>query len=378
MRLFVSESKKVIFSIPYIIFVIALFFFNYTQYQQDFEVISKPQPGLDDYGYTQKEIPEVIMPAAIENLQAEYVNNTYVAYPFGFYKQVHLNEEEQQDMRTILETLSLKNSYKAFLKKMKKVDQVIGGGSSYNEKYLVSTFGTVPKTYEDTLQEYNVIKTKDQFSGAYARLFVDYLGIILALIPVFIAVTVSLKDQMNGAEDLIYSRAISSVHLIGTRYIAMITAMFAPVLVLALYETYRVYELYPNENLNPFAFLTYSVGWLLPTILFVTALGFALTEWTGTPIAIAIQFVLFFISLYVGLMQMGGGYGNFMLAVRHNELGNTQAFLDNVDTLLVNRLTYVVLAISLVLLTVWIYEKKRKGMRTGYAWLKQLFQNHRA
>ena len=41
-------------------------------------------------------------------------------------------------------------------------------------------------TYEQALLEYDNILYKDKVSGAYARLFCDYIGIILGLLPVFL------------------------------------------------------------------------------------------------------------------------------------------------------------------------------------------------
>ncbi len=377
MKLFLVELKKVLLSLPFIIFVVVLLGFHFTQYGQEVEKLVPPEQGLDEYGFKQEEIPAIIIPAAIDMLVREFEQNSYVAYPFGFYKEVHLNDNDKKEMQQIIDSLDTDMNYEAFVKKMEQADQLIGGKSSYAVDALVRNFGFVEMTYEEALEEYNLVKNEDRFSNAYARYFADYTGLILMIVPIFMAVAISLKDQTARVADLIFSRAISSTKLMMTRFFALVLAIFTPVLVLAAIETYRLTTIYPNEPLNHLAFFSYSVGWLLPTVLFVVALGLFLTEWTGTILAVFIQIVLFFLSASVGLHQMMGGYKGWMLSIRHNTIGNTQVFLDNINTLLINRLVFTAVAAILLGLTIVVYEKKRKGMRTSYEWLKQCIQNRK-
>ena len=63
--------------------------------------------------------------------------------------------------------------------------------------------------------------------------FCDYIGIILSILPVFIAVAVCLKDRRAKMNDLIYARKISSFKLILSRYFAIIIAVMLPTVILA-------------------------------------------------------------------------------------------------------------------------------------------------
>lgn len=375
MKLFLVELKKVLFSLPFVIFLIVLVGFHVTQYGQEVEKIEPPTPGLEEYGFKQEEVPGIIIPTAIEQLKREFEQNSYVAYPFSFYKEVHLNDTDKKEMQQILQSLRTEMNYEAFVKAMKKADELIGGKSSYATDALIKNFGNVEKTYEDVVAEYNLIKVEDNFSSAYARYFADYTGLMLLILPIFIAVAISIKDQTSQTAELIYSRSISSVKIIGTRFLALVCAVFIPVLLLATFETYRLTTILSNEQLNHFAFFTYSFGWLLPTVLFVVALGLLITEWSGTILAVAVQMFLFFLSISIGLQELMGGYKGWMISIRHNTIGNTAVFLENMNILLINRLVYTALAILLLGLTMVVYEKKRKGMRTGYECLKQFIQN---
>ena len=46
------------------------------------------------------------MPAAVSSLYVEFANNSYIAYPVGFYKNVRLSREKQAEMAQILSGLT--------------------------------------------------------------------------------------------------------------------------------------------------------------------------------------------------------------------------------------------------------------------------------
>lgn len=378
MRLFLAESKKVLLSLPFIIYVVILLAFHFTQYGDGLEKVLPPVEGEESYGVIVKEIPEVIIPTAIEHLQREYEQNTYITYPFSFYKEVHLTEEKQLQINSLMGKLHEGMEYQQFEQMMAKVDALIGGKSSYSKQALVENFGRVDKTYKEALAEYTLIKEKDHFTNAYARYFADYTGIILLILPIFMITALSLKDQRAGVTSVLYSRSISSLQSVSTRFLAVVCATFLPVLLIAFYETYRVVSFYPNEVLDHFAFVEHAFTWLLPTILVVVAFGFLVTEWSGTILAIVLQLVLFFLTMSVGLHQMDGGYSLGLIALRHNIIGNTQEYLECLQALWMNRASYTALAFVLLGLTVVLYERKRKGMRTAYEWIQHILHARRS
>lgn len=434
--MFFKECKKTAISIIYLIFVVVLILFGYTQIASEFVKIEKPQQGQKSYGTKYEEKPEIIMPNAIKNLYGEFVSDSYIAYPVGFYKNVKLNDKKQREMAGILAQLTgipkddlmksagmeaagstlhigdgtagnmIRNedgsyrliipdgqgdkdgstaitdvtvdeglTYESFLKLMKQADKLIGGGSMYDDIYL-ARFGKAPMTYEDALSEYNDIVEKDGITGAYARLFCDYIGIVLAIFPVFLAVASGMKDRRARMQELIYSRKTSAFKVIFARYFSMVVMMFLPVLLMAVYAAIQVSGDYPGFHLNDLAFIKYSLGWLLPTLMVSVAVGVFLTELTDTPIAVVVQGVWWFIGLFAGMKHMDGGYGTD-LALRHNTLGNTQVYLDNFNVLLMNRIVYTLFAVALIILTVWIYEMRRRGRLNAYDGFKKIFAHCR-
>lgn len=383
-----KEIKKTVLSITFAVFIIFLLAFAISQEVLNFsnEIITVPQQG-EDYGTQQKEEPELIMPAAFSSLYKEFTANEYIAYPIGFYKSVKLNDTDQEKMAEIISTLSgvpvddLLNksnikvnlsadiSYKKFKECMKQADNLIGGGSNYSENSLLN-FSCVKITYEEAVESYNLIASTDKFTGAYARLFCDYIGIILSILPVFIAVAVCLKDRRAKMNDLIYARKISSFKLILSRYFAIIIAVMLPTVILAYISNSTIWGQYSGMNLDYFAPLKYAIGWLMPSAMIAVAIGIFFTELTETPIAIAIQGLWWFIDLNAGVSRMGGVHTLFELTPRHNVLGNTQIFLDEFNTLVANRLVMSGAALLFVIATVIIYEQKRRGRFSGYGKIK--------
>ena len=386
-----KEIKKTAISITFFVFIIALLAMPFSQDVLNFsnhDVITAPKQG-EDYGIQQKEVPELIMPAAFNSLYNEFTANEYIAYPIGFYKNVKLNETDKEKMAEIISTLSgvpvndlltsanyievtLSDdiSYEEFKECMKQADDLIGGGSNYSENNLLN-YSYVAITYEEAVTNYNLIVNEDKFTGAYARLFCDYVGIILSILPAFIAVAICLKDKRAKMNDLIYVRKTSSFKLILSRYFAIVISVMLPTVILAYISNSTVWGQYSGMALDYLASLKYALGWLMPSVMIATAIGMFFTELTGTPIAIAIQALWWFIDLNAGVGRLRGVHTLFELTPRHNSLGNTQIFLDEFHTLAANRLMIAGTALLLVAVTVIIYEQKRRGKFSGYREIKR-------
>lgn len=386
-----KEIKKAAISITFFVFIIALLAMPLSQDVLNFsnhDVITAPKQG-EDYGIQQKEVPELIMPAAFNSLYNEFTANEYIAYPIGFYKNVKLNETDKEKMAEIISTLSgvpvndlltsansievtLSDdiSYEEFKECMKQADDLIGGGSNYSENNLLN-YSYVAITYEEAVTNYNLIVNEDKFTGAYARLFCDYVGIILSILPVFIAVAICLKDKRAKMNDLIYVRKTSSFKLILSRYFAVVISVMLPTVILAYISNSTVWGQYSGMALDYLAPLKYALGWLMPSVMIAAAIGMFFTELTGTPIAIAIQALWWFIDLNAGVGRLRGVHTLFELTPRHNSLGNTQIFLDEFHTLVTNRLIIAGAALLLVAVTVIIYEQKRRGKFSGYREIKR-------
>ena len=253
-------------------------------------------------------------------------------------------------------------TYAHFRELMKEADQIIGGGSKYSDEFIVGNFSLVPQTYEDALAEYEKFLNEDKITGAYARLYCDYLGIDVAILPVFVAVALANLDKKSRMEQLAYARKISSAKLIFTRYIALIAVMMIPVVLTAVIAGSMVNSLYPDYAVDSLAIYRTAALWLVPNIMTASAIGMLVTELSSGLFAIFVQGAWWFTSIFASTGGLTGRIGRFTLVMRHNNLMEYDIFYAQWEKIVFNRVFFTVISLMAIALTAFIYEKKRRGM----------------
>ena len=405
--LFFKECKKVVCSLAFILYVAVVVVMYGTQFLPALkEPVERPQIGTEWYGTKTSDTPEVIMPGAVEKIVSEYLSGSYNAYPYGLHKEVRLKEKEEVQMAAIIKeltgldkktldefegfemggymyrtdeegkqvvyykppvlpeyTLSESLSYERFKELMQEADELIGGGSAYEESSLLRYFGEVDMTYEEAVVQYEELVSDNNLPQAYLRLFSDYAGIDLAIIPIFVCVSLWQMDKRSRMEALIYSRKCSSTTLILTRYAALVSCMLLPILLTMLHTCVSILGMYPEMSLSLSKAVGTAVLWLLPNVTVVTALGALLTELVSPLIAIFVQGAWWYLALES--TELVGDITKFKLIIRHNSLRNLAEFEAQYGDFIWNRCFYLVLSVVIVLLTVLIYEGKRRGLWNG-------------
>ncbi len=402
MRLLILEMRRCLKNPFFWIVSIMLFVFINSQFSGDKSrwVIKKPAPGQESYGTSITGDMSVIRQQSLVNLLVEYSNNRYTTYPYGFYRNIELNTEKNEAMEKLLSALTgvsieniksiqsfsesshsamegdkvlftkemneIVNSSKNniidndYLNLMDKIDQLLGGGSPYSEKLIASKFGRTPKSYEEALQGYNDMIYKDKITGAFARLFCDYAGIAVGFLPIFLVVSFLYQDRKTNISHTLYSKKVSSSKLILSRFFAMLILFTLIIMLIATFYNIKIMEINGIQNTDPLAFYKYSFLWLVPTLLLVLSVGTFTTILTNGPVGIIVMLGWWFVSMFGSEANMQGGYG-FQLILRHNILGNTQVYLNNINQVLLNRGIYIAISAMLVLISIKIYNKKRKG-----------------
>lgn len=383
--LFFKECREILKSITYYIFLGCLIFYFITQIGT-FNAVTKPIKGQENYGFKYGYDEDIIVSSTLNRLANELKSNSFTTYPFMFYKEVKLNKEEINTIYEILENLTGINKEKLinqienynnsdydfisigkniifedFINSMNKIEKIIGKGSYYSEETLYKS-ARVPKNYEDALNDYNMVINKDKVTRAYARLFGDYMGIILAILPVFLSVNISLKDRKENTNQIIFSKKCSSYVIILSRYLAIIFMIIIPLIFISITPTLQSIYLADSYNVSPdyFAFIKVIFGWLLPTIIVVSSLGILLTEITNTPIAIFVQCLWWFLSVLSSGSNLVGNVG-MKLIPRFNSLITYEAYNRLFDEFVLNRVYYSLLGIVLIIITIFVYDIKRKG-----------------
>lgn len=372
MTLYRKELGRILKSLIFLLTAVGIVLFAYSQgVLPPYSVIAKPEPGAASYGTKASGDPALIMPEAAESLFVQYSENQYITYPNGFSKYVKLNQADREKMGEIIAQLSVDSvsfqfdldiTWERFSEIMVQVDDLLGGGSDFSETWISHRFGQIPVTYEEALADYELTVSYDQLTGAHARLFSDYMGIILGLLPVFPAVFLCLRDRKNIVP-MLHTRRISSAHFVLARFLALITAVMIPVLIMSAVLTGIHAADYGLGNIDIFAYFKYAFFWILPTAMATTAVGLFFTTLTNTPIAIAAQLLWWFVD------TMGGsgtysfiGVRSLQLIPRHNSLGETEAYIEYLPNLIQNRIWITLMAVLLVVLTAFVFSAKRRGL----------------
>lgn len=402
MALFWKESKKTVCSLVFILYTVAIIAMYASQFMPELEAPLMPPREGETYGDRIKETPEVVMPAATESLLCEYLEGSYVAYPLFGYKAVRLKESDSIEMAYILEELTglekeeldgftgYENAhyetvfdenqnpvttyheaklpqyripeqvtYERFLELMERADKLIGGGSKYSVRYLQSNFAKTPMTYEEALAEYEEVTDASRIAESYGRLYCDYMGILLSIMPAFVCAGLWQADKRSRMEMLVYTREISSFKLVLTRYLAMVCCMLIPVFLTFAHALVGVCALYPDKQILIGRALMLMAIWLCPSILAVTAIGALLSELVSPFFAIFIQGVWWYMA--TSSQQLIADFTRYALVIRHNTLGDPSLFLAKEKLFLENRIGYLVLAFLTVIGSAVIYNKARKG-----------------
>ena len=436
--MFLKEIKKTVCSVVYLLFL-ALMIYNWYEnfygvtekeirkaYESDSSVYStvtggailaEPDPETGSYGTKSEENPEKIMCGGTDKLIIEYLNNSYATYPVSYYKEVILDEEEQEKILEIIQEITGLNeeqisnlpddyfprvngniihmesgaetemdiaadigeadvaaeakdytkhfisqvTYDRFKELMAEASDIIGPGSNYTRDNLLLYYGQVEMDYEEAVDEYHTTIYDDKVTIAFARLFCDYLSRTLGLYPVFLAVAMWMRDRRCRMQELINVKAIGTAKLIIVRYLALLAAVLIPVFLLSLESLVPLVEFSVETGIeiDLFAFAKYILWWLLPTSMIVLALGMFLTILTRTPVAVIVQLVWWFMDS--SFTELSGDTGLFTLMIRHNLLNGSELIRQDLGIIWMNRGIMAGVAVLLVLLSIVIYEMKRGG-----------------
>ena len=391
--LFRKECAQTAKSLIYWLYVACLVLFFNSQLG-NMHILTPPQEGQADYlDYgNQTDITEQdIMETGTGSLVWAYYYDNYTTYPVGFAKSVSLDEEEKEEIGDIIYDLTglkpedleadiaaffeihdiqttqyevkLKDglTYEKFLKYMERVAKILGPGSGYTEEMLRANV-QIPVDYEGAAANYRDLTEKDGLTGGYTKLFCDYMGVVLGILPVFVTATRMLRDKRSRMQELIYARRVPSGTVMGSRYLALVCMHMLPVVILSVIPTVNCIRAgIEGVNLDYLAWMKYDLGWLLPMVMAVVSVGIFCTELTETALAVLVQAVWWFVSLMTGGTSMYGGRYAWNLVPRHNTELNYAGFEEGFRQLAANRIFYTVLALVLLALTILVYERKRKG-----------------
>lgn len=187
----------------------------------------------------------------------------------------------------------------------------------------------------------------------------------------------SLKDKRSRMREIIYSKQVSSCKIVLSRYFALVFMMILPVLILGMKDLLPLIFFAKDKgiSIDNLAFIKYTLWWILPTLMIVTAVGMSITILTDTPVAIIVQLIWWFYS--INSTGLKGDYSTMGLMIRHNSVLNGDIIIQNSNQIMINRIVISLEALVLVLLAIFLYEQKRRGNLDVWAKFSKLFSSNK-
>lgn len=365
-KVFSKELKHQFTSLTIIILIVSTFLFYETQFIGDLkrDWVKPISPRVETEVLWAKEgdaltlnNEELIKPV-YDNMKVDYeVGNTLKIKGINrVYEKI--NDEQETVLKEAIKEIedeSFNIDYGEFRIIRERVNEALGGNTAYSEEYFTSCFAS-KKPYEVEKKEYEAILKEDMVTNSYARLFADYIGIVLGFFMVFVTGFTFVRDKRYGFNELIYTKEISSFKYVGGKYLADVLTALMIVLVVAGHATwlFHGFSKITGDSISYTAFFKYTILWILPTIMFVATLSYVLqVVFDNGIVPIIIQFIYWMYSIDIHNNQIT------KYIIRFNEIAPYSQFQPLEHTIFVNRIFYTLLSIVLLFVAVKLWDRKR-------------------
>ena len=219
---------------------------------------------------------------------------------------------------------------------------------------VVSTLAVFFPAAEEYLKSEGVV---DGYANGprLARVYASQLGSLLLFLPPFAVALSAVRDKEERKRGgSVFRDSAEPVNAVLVRFCIQTFLLFIPVLIACCYMW--VYE---SGMKYSSMFVVYAFAWLLPTVVFETALVTAVTEWARTALP-GILLALVFWVFSQGSTADTGDY-NSCIAVRHEIFGGESELAAGNTALIINRIVIVALAAGFVVLAVFGNKIRRKA-----------------
>lgn len=367
MELIKQDLKYTYRRLTFIVFSFIVILFFVSQFHgAQLDLLAPPEAGQDYYGYTDQISHYEEMATGFDTLRFILIDKEIGSYPLGIYKGIKLTEEDQDYLDNFLKKMApnghitqvedIAIDYEAFKAFLLDFDERMGGKTTLGPDFYAP--GRM-MSYEEAKAEYKELVDSD-YSSAYGRLAVDYLGITAALFVPFLSAFILMKDKQHHTEDLIFSTPVNSFKYVLSKYFATLIAIISVYFLLAISETIllTVLSLHYGYHFEILSFLQYFVVWLLPTIMLVTASPMLFSMLFSNAIfAMVIQFVISYVML--ATIPLEGNVAWWHLFIRFNKLGDTQLYESIKQDILLNRSIMLLITFACIGLSSLIWKMKR-------------------
>lgn len=306
-----------------------------------------------------------------------YQNGQFITNPED-WEYIENNSGLSDDAEKSEDELTVNVTFSRFKEIIEDVNRRIGRNSYFSWTMLSMYYdGNDMQDAPITGQQHQEFYEKDHVTGAFARYFCDSISLLILCLPAFVLIDLMLKDKRCKIRELIYQRAENSGKIIFARFGAAVCMTMLPICILPVKSFLKIllYCRSIGVAVSLFAFPVYIFGWVFPTVLLVTAIALLMTVLTGNSFAILTTGLLWLFGKPSVDKIAGGNYGLFDLVIRHNTLKGYGRMMENMQTLIANRVLVSAAALLLTGLAAWIYSVRRKG---GSAFAAREFSDNRS
>ncbi|MFZ5354687.1 MAG: ABC transporter permease [Bacillota bacterium] len=387
-----KELKQQLKNISIYLLAAIILLFYFTQFappsgDASLEPVLDPQRQNQYFGSIEITDPVEEMRAIYMHMYMDYLTGIILKQGFMLNRDVKLNEKQLQSIDSTMdaiypegisqfsreELLSMSEGkqkpgidfegftpaigYEEYKELLKKLDKELGGNTYYSEKNI-DALKRRPMTYAEAVEEFEKLKEKDKLTGAYGRVFADYMGVVAGFFPIFIAAFLLTRDRRSNMYELIYSRRVSSLSYVFSKYVALLITTLVLFLIPATHATYSFAQVaaVKGYTIDVMAFYKYTIVWILPTLMFTIASGMLSSIVFGNGIvSIVIQFILWVFSM----LPLVGDYGLGKMVIRFNELGLYDSYMKWLPSITVNRIFYMCMSLLLTGAAAWVLSRKR-------------------
>lgn len=287
--------------------------------------------------------------------------NGYYKYNFLFGYNTECTEEEKKYIDTLIEWIEQETGdADAVLARCnaacQMIDEQMGGNTSFSADRMVFYS---PGELNEATAKYYEIEDREGVASAVARVVSDYMGICAGILPILLAAFAFDDEKQN---EMVLSSGISTKKYFISKYMGVSIPYF--VLFIIVYVGDSIIFSWVNQIAYKLdyllLFLSYFLCWIMPTLLFTTAMSMFLSRAFNNNTAAA------FVSLMVSFLSLSVDTGSVHIlqpVIRFNVFGETTIYYDLLPTILVNRLVTISLAVFLSLGTYYLVEYRRRHYR---------------
>ncbi|WIV11929.1 ABC transporter permease [Proteiniborus sp. MB09-C3] len=381
-KIFIKEVKEQLKSLSILILIVSIFLFYYTQFICDMKVDGiKPAPPRVNYSnentsgeeqsYNSATLEELIE-YTYKSMKADYELESILRIKGINMSYEKINEEQRQILAMAIEEMEKTNfqfnqEYDAFIE---KVDKALGGNTIYSEENNFSSFMRTRTSNED-MELYNTILKEDKVTGAYGRIFADYIGISIGFFTVFVTAFTLTKDKRYNSNELIYTTSVSSYKYILGKYLANILVTSLIVFIVAGHATWQFHDfsMLTGDNISYTAFFKYSILWIIPTIMFITSLSYVLQLiFDNGIVPIIVQFFYWLHSMTPLTPQ---GVQPTKYFIRFNRVIPYSQFQPFIKYIYLNRILFTVFSLVLLFVAIKLWDRKRGDINNGFSFRKK-------